>query len=66
MLKETLRPQIELGDYALSISKGGTENMTPEEVAKRFNYIRKSLLGQPNGYVQLNENNKIPLEVLDV
>lgn len=66
MLKETLRPKIELGDYALSISKGGTENMTPEEVAKRFNYIRKSLLGQPNGYVQLNENNKIPLEVLDV
>lgn len=66
MLKETLRPKIELGDYALSPSMGGTARMTVDEVAKHLNYVRKSLLGQPNGYVQLNENGLIPQDVLDI
>ena len=64
MYKENLKPSIELGDYTLTITKGGTEHMTVPDVAKRFNYVRKSLLGQPNGYAQLNQDAKIPQVVL--
>lgn len=65
MLKQTLKPTIQLEDYSLAILKGGTENMDESQVSKRFNYVRKSLVGEPNGYVKLNENGKIPKEVLD-
>ena len=64
MYKENLKPTIELGDYTLTITKGGTEHMTVPDVAKRFNYVRASLLGQPSGYVQLSDQARIPQSVL--
>ena len=64
MYKENLKPTIELGDYTLTITKGGTEHMTVPDVALRFNYVRASLLGQPNGYAQLNQDKRIPQSTL--
>ena len=64
MYKENLKPTIELGNYTLTITKGGTEHMTPQDVAKRFNYIQRSKLGQPNGYAQLNQDVKVPQSIL--
>lgn len=64
MYKENFKPDLELGDYTLTITKGGTEHMSVPDVATRFNYVRKSLLGQPNGYVQHNQDAKIPQSIL--
>lgn len=60
------KPSFEESQYAHPIALGGTDSMTIEQASKKFNFVRQSKVGQPNGYAKLTSNALLPVELLPV
>ena len=59
------KASIEISDYALSISRGGTSGMSVDSAAGKFGYLRNGALGVNGGVAKLNTQGKLPTAVLD-